>query len=252
MKNEEAKQILSAYRPGGDDAADPAFEEALEQARRDPELAAWFKEERRRDGEWVRFFQSIPVPEEGKQALLGLARVETAPKKRPFWLWSVGVAAGLALCIGVIGLLIPYLPPSTDLAFDGERSVGVPELLQLAHARQPFDYRGSSVPELRAWLVGRGAPAPEALPEAWGALSPLGCRVFTDEWGHSISLLCLEKNGQIVHLFVAEGRARQALAMAEKEWINHSGWNAYCWSDEDRAYVILSPAPADELDELVI
>ena len=49
MNNEEAKLILQAYRPGGQDANDPRFREALEQARRDPELARWFANEQALD-----------------------------------------------------------------------------------------------------------------------------------------------------------------------------------------------------------
>src|ERR1700742_597016 len=44
--NEPAKVVLNAYRPSGADAQDPVFRAALEQASRDPELAAWFKEQR--------------------------------------------------------------------------------------------------------------------------------------------------------------------------------------------------------------
>ena len=44
MNNQEAKLILQAYRPGGRDTFDPLFAEALEQARRDPELQKWFAE----------------------------------------------------------------------------------------------------------------------------------------------------------------------------------------------------------------
>ena len=43
MNNQEAKFILGAYRPGGRDAVDPMFSEALAQAGRDPELRAWFE-----------------------------------------------------------------------------------------------------------------------------------------------------------------------------------------------------------------
>ena len=42
MTNERAKFVLGAYRPNGADAKDPMFAEALEQAKRDPNLAAWF------------------------------------------------------------------------------------------------------------------------------------------------------------------------------------------------------------------
>ncbi len=42
MNNQEAKLILQAYRLGGQDAADPLFQEVLEQLKRDPDLAKWF------------------------------------------------------------------------------------------------------------------------------------------------------------------------------------------------------------------
>jgi hypothetical protein len=45
MDNEEAKFILRAYRPNGADAGDAKFCAALEQAKRDPELARWFERE---------------------------------------------------------------------------------------------------------------------------------------------------------------------------------------------------------------
>ncbi|GAB4173375.1 MAG: hypothetical protein Fur0032_12960 [Terrimicrobiaceae bacterium] len=38
MDNDQAKLILAAYCPGGKEASHPSFEEALDQARRDPGL----------------------------------------------------------------------------------------------------------------------------------------------------------------------------------------------------------------------
>ena len=43
MTNQDAKLVLSAYRPNGADARDPFFEQALQQANRDPELTEWFE-----------------------------------------------------------------------------------------------------------------------------------------------------------------------------------------------------------------
>lgn len=254
MNNEEAKQILSAYRPGGEDASDPVFEQALEQARRDPELSGWFKHERERDAELARVFQSLPVPEDGRRSLLALARVEPVEKKWTFWGWSLAFAACFALLLGVTVLLMPHLRPTPELTLNENQSLGALELLELAHAAMPLDFEGNSVPELRAWLTGRGAPAPASatLPDALFSLAAIGCRVFADDDGNAISLLCLKKDGDVVHLFVAEGNARAALAMAEKEWVRMDGWNAYRWGDEDRTYVLLSLASREELEELVI
>lgn len=252
MRNEEAKQILSAYRPSGEDAADPVFERALEQARRDPELSAWFKHERERDAELAQVFQNLPVPEEGKHSLLTLARVKPADKKRTFWGWSLALAACFALLLGVTALLSPSLRTAPELALHKNGSLGAPELLELAHAAAPLDYHENSVPELRAWLTGRGAPAPATLSGALSSLPAIGCRVFSGDDGTGLSLLCLKKGGELVHLFVAEGQARDALAMAEEEWVQVDGWNAYCWGDEDHTYVLLSSAPRETLQDLVI
>src|SRR6516165_3756434 len=46
MTNQDAKLVLSAYRPNGADARDPFFEQALQQAKRDPELMEWFEKQR--------------------------------------------------------------------------------------------------------------------------------------------------------------------------------------------------------------
>lgn len=49
MNNDEAKFLLSAYRPGGRDAADPSVAAALDQAKRDPALASWFERQQAHD-----------------------------------------------------------------------------------------------------------------------------------------------------------------------------------------------------------
>lgn len=252
MNNEEAKQILSAYRPGGEDASDPVFDQALAQARRDPELSVWFKHERERDAELEQVFQSLPVPEGGRRSLLALARVEPVEKKWTFWRWSGAFAVCFALLLGVTVLLMPHLRPIPEVTLHESQSLGAPELLELAHGAMPLDFEGNSVPELRAWLTGRGAPAPATVPDALLSLAAIGCRVFSDDDGGAISLLCLKKDGELVHLFVAEGKARDALAMVEKGWVRLDGWSAYCWGDEDRTYILLGSAPPEELEELVI
>jgi hypothetical protein len=44
VDSRQAREILALYRPGSTDAADPQMAEALDQVKRDPELAAWFQE----------------------------------------------------------------------------------------------------------------------------------------------------------------------------------------------------------------
>lgn len=44
MNRDEAKQVLLLFRPGTADAEDPQVVVAMEMARRDPELGAWFNQ----------------------------------------------------------------------------------------------------------------------------------------------------------------------------------------------------------------
>jgi hypothetical protein len=60
--NQDVKLVLSAYRPNGVDARDAFFEEALEQAKRDPELMEWFVKQRVFDDVIVSKLRTIEPP----------------------------------------------------------------------------------------------------------------------------------------------------------------------------------------------
>lgn len=111
MNNEEAKYILQAYRLNGQDAQDPQFREALEQLKRDPELARWFAEERAIDSRiGAKLKAGIKAPVNLKALLLAQrTMVHPAPWwRQPQWLatawmamWDmavVGVAPGTRRC----------------------------------------------------------------------------------------------------------------------------------------------------------
>jgi hypothetical protein len=62
MDSREAREILKLYRPGDNDSADPRMAEALEQAKRDPELAAWFAQHRAVCAVIRSRLKGIPIP----------------------------------------------------------------------------------------------------------------------------------------------------------------------------------------------
>jgi thiol-disulfide isomerase/thioredoxin len=71
MNIEEAKLILSAYRPDGQDAGDPQFQEALELMKHDPELDRWFAEAQAWDTRVAdKLRQAASTPPELKSELL--------------------------------------------------------------------------------------------------------------------------------------------------------------------------------------
>src|SRR6267142_3905569 len=88
MDNEQAKLILQAYRPGGEDADDPFFSEALEQARVDPEMAKWFAEQRAFDEAMRKALQKRIPPVGLRDSILLAKRISTLPFHqggRPVW-----------------------------------------------------------------------------------------------------------------------------------------------------------------------
>ena len=90
MTTQEAKFLLSAYRPDGRDAADPFFAEALAQARSDPELAAWFAREQAMDARISERLGGIVPPQALRESILAGARGASVT------LMSSGPAAGVS------------------------------------------------------------------------------------------------------------------------------------------------------------
>src|SRR5260370_16493728 len=87
MNTQQAKFILQAYRPGGQDANDPQFAEALEQVKNDPSLAEWFAAQTAFDGAVTRALDAVAPPPQLRETILAGPRgIEPARWwKRPIW-----------------------------------------------------------------------------------------------------------------------------------------------------------------------
>src|SRR5260221_13841 len=70
MTREEAKELLSALRPHGTDAADPVFREALELASKDSDLGAWLARQQEFDQMLIEELSSIRPPEGLRETIL--------------------------------------------------------------------------------------------------------------------------------------------------------------------------------------
>ena len=70
MDKERAKFILQGFRPGGEDANEPAFAEALSLAAKDRELGEWLAAERAQDAEFAELLSNVAIPENLREAIL--------------------------------------------------------------------------------------------------------------------------------------------------------------------------------------
>jgi hypothetical protein len=125
MTREEARLILQSCRLGGQDAADPQFAEALALAKRDPELAAWFEQERKFDTLVGGSLRQVRAPARLKAEILALGKSVESPAESPisvWWRnlfsWNSPVSWAMASAIVVLlGLVIFWKKPESPGRF---------------------------------------------------------------------------------------------------------------------------------------
>ncbi len=245
MDNMTAKEILSAYRSNGADARDETFREALEQCRHDPAMREWLEKEQRFDAEVSAALAAAPAPREGKERLLRFSppdiarpQVEKTAKPRSVWTrWTWGIAALL-----VVGLMLWQAFPRGGAPLEPATFT----IAGLVKEAMPLSYRSNDPADIKTWLAARGAPLPDSLPPGLAEASALGCRVLKVAGGGEISLLCLSRNGEVVHFFVFN---REAGALVEyaplNTWWEEEGWNIYSYMENDRRIVLATQGIMD-------
>ncbi len=239
MNNDEAKFILQAYRPGGGDAQDALFAQALEQARRDPALAAWFERERGHDAAMAAKLRTIVPPAELRSAILAGGRIASRRPRR----WVVPAWIGLAASVAVIlAAALFWLQPAQAEEFSEFAMDYASGPFRLSNHQEDLD-------KLRAWLAERQAPLPLRIPSGCEKLQALGCKTV-DYRGKSISLICFER-GREFHLFVARRTDYPNLRECPKPEFKTKGkWASAHWSDNENCYVLASDAGVDELQRM--
>lgn len=235
MNNEEAKLILQAYRPGGQDANDPRFREALEQAQRDPELARWFANEQALDSRIsAKVKASITPPAHLKSQLLAQRKIVSpvAWWRQPVWQLAAAACVALLVTLGVL-----WFAPADQAQFAAYRN----KMAEFADNKlDRLDLMSRDVAEVRRWLAQKESHGDLVLPAGLNGRPSLGCRLL--DWkGHKVSLICFElENKQVAHLLVVDSAAFKN-APTESPVFNQVGNVATAsWTRDGKTYVIAS------------
>src|SRR5947209_7072 len=102
MNSRQAKEILMRCRPDGSDPADPELAEAVEFARRDPELARWFERHCAFQNAVRDQLKQIPIPPDLKEKVLaGYPEASTVVWWRRPVFQALAAAADITLLIGL-------------------------------------------------------------------------------------------------------------------------------------------------------
>lgn len=227
MDNHEAKFILQARRAGGQDADDPRMAEALEQARRDPELGRWLEEEQAFDravGERVR---SVPVPAGLREAIV--AGVKVTPEPR--W-WRQPSTWAVAAVLTVLGVVLFFVPAANHEAFAADYFDNLKQL----------DHREPEIKSLCQWLAENEGHCNILIPKRLRSLPTIGCRIASWE-GRKFSLICF-KAADVdlrpeIHLMIFDAGELPGLPPVTSPQIRRRGdWTIASWTQSGRSYIL--------------
>jgi anti-sigma factor RsiW len=245
VNNDEAKLILSAYRPGGEDANDARFAEALAQAGRDPELAAWFKEQRRFDSAISDALEAVPPPGDLRAKILAGGRVSRSQ------VWStprriLALAAGIVLLAALAGIWF-----NRSAGLDRWQRDALAIIPMFGTGAEHFDLENKDPSVLQQWLQTQNAPAPDAMPVALQTLPALGCKTIRSG-GHAVSIICFQmRTGEFIHLVVTEQGTLSRPPPSAPRFVQEDGWRTASWSAHGRAYMLATKASERELREVM-
>ena len=242
MDNREAKFILGAYRPNGQDAGDPRFSEALEQARRDPILERWFLDSLAFDAAITEKLRATEVPPGLRESILAGVKV-SRPLRSPFVKWSVAAAL---VSMAILGSLIWHETRPAHLT--GWQSQALDVVSLLVRNKSSFDAQSHNADELLAWLRANHAPAAQELPDNLGKLPSLGCKRFS--WnGIPVSVICfMRRDGGLIHLVITNAVPPSARPpKTAPEFVRQGGWATATWREGDTTCMLALEGSRDQL-----
>jgi hypothetical protein len=245
MDNREAKFILSAYRPGGQDANDPSFAEALEQVRRDPILRQWFDESVAFDAGMTEKLSATSVPRDLRESILTGVKVTRAPLWKNSWRkWAIAAAVLVSTTFGVLVWHNTRPAPMAGWQLQALDAI----LSSIARNESHFDALSRNPADLVKWLRGNSAPAGNKLPRDLDKLPSIGCKTFF--WrGKPVSLICFTlPEGRAIHLVMTNVSTESDRAIKhEAKVIQQGQWATATWREGGMIYMLALEGSRDEL-----
>jgi hypothetical protein len=247
MTREEARLLLEVYRPGGPDAEDPRFVEALEHLKTDEELSRWFAQQQAFDAVVSRHVQSMPVPGPLKAAILAGEKVLAHLAWWRLVNWARVAALALVLATGAAFVVFSLNQTRGILAASREA-------IRLAESQRgsPTAATGD-LKEFRGLLAKCRVPADFEVPQRLRRLPIAGC-----------SLVAVQNRTAGVISFRVAGNTQLKLLVMDQvhddmlppdgslRTIEYEDGGAALWSDKGKTYVLAGRFPPQSLRRLLI
>jgi anti-sigma factor RsiW len=259
MNREEAKLILQSYRPGGQDAGDPQFAEALALAKQDAGLAAWFAQQQKFDAQVSREIKSLPMPFDLRAKILArenLPRQKIVELPAPAWwrgLFSFNSPASwvMAAAILILCCLAVFLKQTEGSAVFADYSA---QMVSAAmNDTNHVAVENKDMKQIVNWLAEHHGENKFVLPVALNGDSGLmGCRVL-DWHGQKVSMLCYGLSGMgHVDLFVAKANVFSDAPPEDKpQFASSGGMPTASWSHEGEVYLMVGHGDVTDLEKVL-
>jgi hypothetical protein len=244
MSNNEAKFILGAYRANGADADNPMFTAALQQARSDPALGAWWARAQAHDAAMATRLREIVPPTGLREAILAGARASRAPQpaRRFPTLW-LALAASVAVLLAATVALWPNRAAAESARF---AAFAIDDTAHGKHGGH-----GAPAGALQVLLSQPSTRLSAELPVDFAALRATGCRTLNFA-GHDVLELCFQRNGAWFHCYIANCADFPGLAASgPATFAQQAQFGSASWSDADHHYVVVSNAGLAAVKQLL-
>ena len=232
MTKEQAKEILAVYRPGTDDERDPMFAEALELARSDRELKAWFDESTAFDRTMRTVFGQVTAPADVREAILAEHKII---RPSPWWQHKLTVremaaAAVVLFAATLVGLWVAQRP-TTFAEFRRE-------IADQSWGPSPHvELKSKDLAEVRRFLASRQVATNFNLPPILAQSEVHGCSLM--RWkGREVPVICFSSAGQHMHLMVVDRKLFPDAPTGIPEMDRWQAWRTASWSKDDHSYVL--------------
>jgi hypothetical protein len=240
VDNQQAKEILSLYRAGLDDAGDPFFAEALAQAQRDPELGRWFEKQSALDGAMREKFRQITAP-------LDLARQILTERKiiRPAVWWERPALWAAAAAVVALAVLSGYLLRQPEApTFQAYRK----NMAKLVSGEYKMMLETNDLNAVRQFLGKSHGAVDYVLTKEMEKLPAEGCALIT--WhGQRVSLVCLDRgHDNDLFLFIVDRSVLPDPPLSPSaQFARVNNMATASWTVGDKTYVLASKGNEEDL-----
>jgi hypothetical protein len=247
MNPEQAKEILSLYRPGTADAEDAYFCEARRQCEADPELKRWFDEHCATYIALRAKFKQVPVPEGLKEQILAERKVHTLP----LWRRPVVLVAAAAAVVALITLVSQWPSPRELSGFPAYLT----RMVSAVRRTYGMELVTDNLEGIRAFFQQRQANADYVLPAALQQKAQAtGCALLSWQ-GQPVSMICFKSGrplppGQMSDLWllvVQHGSIAGAPSTNVPSLAEVNGAATASWTAGGKVYILVAEGNEDFL-----